>query len=138
MVKLEEVTDEHFTAENEEEWDTDDESDASSITSSIPDESLLERLSALRDIVPARRRAQLSSAIDTSSSWLGSGLMVGGKAMWVLSTSALLLMVPWMLAYSDDQVQMEMEQTMKMQQSASEFMTPGAGAVPADGEKSAL
>lgn len=46
--------------------------------------------------------------------------MLGGKTLWVVSTSALLLGVPWALAWSEEQQMMEMEREMKMQQSANE------------------
>lgn len=53
----------------------------------------------------------------------------GGKALWVVSTSALLLGVPWALAYAEEQQMIEMEREMKMQQQANEVLTAqGAGA----------
>ena len=55
---------------------------------------------------------------------------MGGKTLWVVSTSALLLGVPWALAFSEEQQVQEMEREMRMQQSANEvFMvyTPRRG-----------
>ena len=46
--------------------------------------------------------------------------MLGGKTLWVVSTSALLLGVPWALAWKDEQAQVEMEKEMMMQQNANE------------------
>ncbi len=46
--------------------------------------------------------------------------MLGGKSLWVVSTSALLLGVPWALAWMEEASVMEMEKEMKMQQSANE------------------
>jgi len=132
MVKLEEVLDEEFTRpqdgpiDDENDWDTDStDSDAESEISLAPDESLYERLSALQDIVPASARRKITSTVSTTSSWLKSGLLLGGKTLWVVSTSALLLGVPWALAYSEEQQMVEMEREMKMQQSASEILAPG-------------
>lgn len=132
MVKLEEVLDEEFTRpqdgplDDENDWDTDStDSDAESEISLAPDESLYERLSALQDIVPASTRRKITSTVSTTSSWLKSGLLLGGKTLWVVSTSALLLGVPWALAYSEEQQMVEMEREMKMQQSASEILAPG-------------
>lgn len=71
-------------------------------------------------MIPARRRAQISSSVDRVSSWVGSSLTWSGKALWVISTSALLLGVPWALAYADDQQMAEIEGQMAMQQKASE------------------
>ncbi|XTI83777.1 mitochondrial import receptor subunit tom-22 [Cenococcum geophilum] len=127
MVKLEEVIDEEFTRsqegplEGEDDWDTDTDSDAESDISSVaPDESLYERLTALQDIVPASYRRSLSNGVASATSWVRSGLMMGGKTLWVVSTSALLLGVPWALAYAEEQQVAEMEREMKMQQSANE------------------
>ena len=43
---------------------------------------------------------------------------MGGKTLWVVSTSALLLGVPWALAFSEEQQVQEMEREMRMQQNA--------------------
>jgi import receptor subunit TOM22 len=114
MVKLEEVMDEEFVREQEgphddDEWDTDSESDTSSIHSVQPDESLYERILALQDMIPASTRRSVSSKANTISSWFKSGLNMGGKTLWVVSTSALLLGVPWALAYSEEQMIVEQE-----------------------------
>ncbi|KAH9867164.1 hypothetical protein IAQ61_007756 [Plenodomus lingam] len=114
MVKLEEVLDEEFIREQEgphddDDWDTDSESDTSSIHSLQPDETLYERILALQDMIPASTRRSISSKTNTLTSWLKSGLFMGGKTLWVVSTSALLLGVPWALAYSEEQMIVEQE-----------------------------
>ncbi|KAF2432710.1 mitochondrial import translocase, subunit Tom22 [Tothia fuscella] len=146
MVKLEEVPDEELVVNQDgpvggdDDWDTSSESDQSETSSLASDdlthESLYERLTALQDILPPSQRKLLTRAVDTSSAWLKTGLTLSGKALWVVSTSALLLGVPWALAYAEEQQMVEMEREMKMQQSASELLTPGAstqqqGAQPA-------
>ncbi|KAF2000886.1 mitochondrial import translocase, subunit Tom22 [Amniculicola lignicola CBS 123094] len=144
MVKLEEVIDEAFLREqegpneNEDDWDTDSDSDNSSIASITPDETLYERILALQDIIPASYRRSVNSKVSTATSWVKSGLSMGGKTLWVISTSALLLGVPWALAYSEEQQMMEMDREMQMQQQANQFMTPGAGGAPVPGAKPAL
>ncbi|KAH6625296.1 mitochondrial outer membrane translocase complex, subunit Tom22 [Boeremia exigua] len=132
MVKLEEVMDEEFVREqegphDEDEWDTDSESDLESENSFVADETLYERITALKDIVPASTRRSLQSKYDTVTSWTKSGLLFGGKTLWVISTSALLLGVPWALAYSEEQMIVEQERAEMMNQRAqNEFMAPGA------------
>ena len=42
--------------------------------------------------------------------------MMGGKTLWVVSTSALLLGVPWALAYGEEQMIIEQERAEIMQQ----------------------
>jgi import receptor subunit TOM22 len=145
MVKLEEVMDEEFVREqegphDEDEWDTDSgtspstpiyinppsnriantpaESDLESESSFIADETLYERITALKDIVPASTRRSLSSKYEAITSWTKSGLLFGGKTLWVVSTSALLLGVPWALAYSEEQMIVEQERAEMMNQRA--------------------
>ncbi|KAK3064162.1 hypothetical protein LTS18_009657 [Coniosporium uncinatum] len=128
MVKLEEVDDEEFVKEqpgpqDEDDWDTDDEDDVSEpADDAIDDETLLDRITALKDIVPASTRRQLVSTTNTAYSYLSTGAAWGGKALWIVSTSALLLGVPWALAYAEEQQMIEMEREMKMQQQAGAML----------------
>ncbi|KAH7132206.1 mitochondrial outer membrane translocase complex, subunit Tom22 [Dendryphion nanum] len=143
MVKLEEVIDEAFLRDqegplDEEDWDTDSESDASSIASVAPDETFYERLSALQDIIPAATRRSFNNKISAAQSWVKSGLFLGGKTLWVVSTSALLLGVPWALAYSEEQMVMEQEREMQLAQRTNDFLTPGAQPAGAQGAQAAL
>lgn len=84
------------------------------------DESLLDRIYALKDIVPPTYRKRMSNVAETSYSWATSVASFSGKSLWVISTSALLLGVPWALAFSEEQQVQEMEREMRMQQSANE------------------
>lgn len=78
-------------------------------------------------MIPASTRRSISSKVSTTSSWIKSGLFMGGKTLWVVSTSALLLGVPWALAYSEEQMIVEQERAELMAQRAqNEFMVPGA------------
>jgi import receptor subunit TOM22 len=97
---------------------TNAESDTSSIASAPTDETLYERILALQDMIPASTRRSLVSKVNTTSSWLKSGLFMGGKTLWVVSTSALLLGVPWALAYSEEQMIVEQERAEMMAQRA--------------------
>ncbi|KAK5000100.1 mitochondrial import receptor subunit Tom22 [Elasticomyces elasticus] len=126
MVKLEEVIDEEFTRSQpgpdaEDDWDTDSDSEISDSESDfIPDETLADRISALQDIIPPQQRKFLSSTLSTATSWLQTGIRYGGKTLWVVSTSALLLGVPWALAFAEEQQMQEMEREMRAQQGANE------------------
>ena len=51
---------------------------------------------------------------------VGSALSIGGKTLWVISSSALLLGVPWALAWGEEQQVLEMEKEMKMREMGSE------------------
>ncbi|KAJ2717188.1 mitochondrial import receptor subunit Tom22 [Coemansia spiralis] len=84
------------------------------------DESLLERLAALRDIVPARHQRAIASVASTVGYWGGLGARLAGKLTWVFTTSALLVVFP--LALESDRDKM-------MQQWENEQQQPGG--VPA-------
>ena len=84
------------------------------------DESLFDRIAALKDIVPPVYRKNLSSVTSTGYSWASKALSLGGKTLWVVSTSALLLGVPWALAFGEEQQVQEMEREMQMQRNANE------------------
>jgi import receptor subunit TOM22 len=77
-------------------------------------ETLYERLSALKDIVPPSARLQVTNTVSTVTSFAKSSIAFSGKALWILSTSAFLLGVPWALAYAEEEqyIQMEREQGM--------------------------
>ncbi|KAH9843390.1 mitochondrial import receptor subunit tom22 like protein [Teratosphaeria destructans] len=137
MVQLEEVQDEELNAqqpgpkvEDEDDWDTDDESDVSEVDDDdiLDDETLLDRLAALQDIVPPTYRKKIQNAASTGYSWASSAVSLSGKTLWVLSTSALLLGVPWALAFVEEQQVQEMEREMRMQQGAQQLLTQGAPA----------
>jgi import receptor subunit TOM22 len=53
-----------------------------------------------------------------------SGLALGGKTLWVVSTSALLLGVPWALAYSEEQMIIEQERMEMANQRAQNEVRP--------------
>ncbi|KAL1302949.1 hypothetical protein AAFC00_003268 [Neodothiora populina] len=138
MVKLEEVLDEEFNKaqvgpDADEDWDTDSDSEILSDDEddlALADESLADRIYALKDIIPPTQRKFISNTVATTTSWVGSGLKFSGQTLWVVSTSALLLGVPWALAFAEEQQLAEMEREMKMQQGANELLTAGAGAQP--------
>ena len=84
------------------------------------EETLTDRIIALRDIIPPTTRSYIYNKVDTTASWIKSGLVFSGKGLWVLSTSALLLGVPWALAFAEEQQMVEMEKEMKMRESGQE------------------
>lgn len=84
------------------------------------DESLADRLAALKDMIPPSTRSYIAGAFDSTASWVRYGLSFSGKTIFVVSTSALLLGVPWALAFAEEQQMMEMEKEMKMRESGQE------------------
>ncbi|RJE23928.1 hypothetical protein PHISCL_03744 [Aspergillus sclerotialis] len=129
MVKLQEVEDEHFVNEkpsttkdntllatdDEDEDYTDTESEISNDSDiDVESETLMERISALKDVIPPGARRQITSTVSTLASFTKSSVMFGGRSLWILSTSAFLLGVPWALAYAEEEqyIQLEREQGM--------------------------
>lgn len=51
----------------------------------------------------------------------------GGKGLWVLSTGALMMMVPFAIAFVEEQQIVEQEREMKAREGLAEGMTPGVG-----------
>lgn len=120
-VEIIENDDQYSDTESEvsEDEDYDDDDDLES-------ETLLERISAFKDIVPPQYRTQLSKFAASTYSALSSGFSLGGKGLWILTTSSLLLGVPLSLSIISEQQLVEMEREMKMSQSTNEVLAPGA------------
>ena len=125
MARLQEVEDEHFQEEQlgpkqgddgdfvdtDSEISSDDDSDDDDHTF---EESVYERLVALKDMVSPKHRSRLSHAFDKTYRFVSSGLAFGGKTMWILSASAIMICVPYALAIGEEQQMVEMEKEMKV------------------------
>ncbi|QPG93946.1 mitochondrial import receptor protein [Epichloe festucae Fl1] len=144
MVTLTEVEDEHFqTSQTGPEVDDDDFTDTDSEISNDSDydpsdETLAERLYALRDIVPPTTRGWISSRVSSLSNKAWSVLSFSGKGAWVIATSALFFGVPFALSFAEDQQLTAMEQEYNMRQTGSELLTAGAEQNTADKVGAAL
>ncbi|EEP78476.1 conserved hypothetical protein [Uncinocarpus reesii 1704] len=139
MVKLTEVEDEHFKekptttkndalllSDDEDEDYTDTESEISTDSyATLEEETLFERIAALRDIIPPSSRRKISSAVSCLTSFTKSTFSFGGKTLWVVSTSAFLLGVPWALALAEEQQYVQMEREQDMIKGANEMLAPG-------------
>lgn len=129
MVQLTEVEDEHFQNQKldyDEEDFTDTDSEISTESNYDPtEESLAERLFALRDIVPPTTRGWIWDKVESTTSMMKSTLFFAGRATWAISVSALLVGVPFALAYGEDQNMMAMEQEERMRQLGGELLTGG-------------
>ncbi|GAM88941.1 hypothetical protein ANO11243_069750 [Dothideomycetidae sp. 11243] len=135
MVKLEEVLDESFVADqpgpkDDEEWDTDSETSSiasDTLSAADDDETLLDRLAALKDIIPPSTRKNVGAKLDAASQWAAWGLRKSGSAAWIVTTSVLLVGVPWALAFAEEQ-QMDMyDRELKAQESAGQMLTQPQG-----------
>ncbi|KAJ5682384.1 Mitochondrial outer membrane translocase complex subunit Tom22 [Penicillium macrosclerotiorum] len=140
MVKLEVVEDESFTdkpmpSKNDALLVSDDEDDYSDTESEISndddndyeveEETLYERISALKDMIPPSARRTVNNSVSTLTSFTKASLSFSGKALWVISTSAFLIGVPWALAYAEEEQYIQMEREQGMIKGANEMLTPG-------------
>ncbi|KAL3423216.1 Mitochondrial import receptor subunit tom22 [Phlyctema vagabunda] len=147
MVELVEVEDESFETKqagpsDEDDYYTDTDSEISTDDEDeVPDEeTFADRLLALKDIIPPTTRTYITNTVDSTTGWIKSGLLFGGQTLFVISTSALLLGVPWALAFAEEQQVVEMEKEMRMRESGEQLLAQGntAGALDAQLGKAAL
>ncbi|SAM76902.1 related to TOM22-mitochondrial outer membrane import receptor complex subunit [Ustilago bromivora] len=155
MVRLEEVPDEETlrqqqksdaaaaaAAADDDDWEEEQDSDAESDFSDQSDvserglalkqETLWERISALRDIIPPSTRRSIASTFNTTTSYAFTGSLLAGKLVWVVTTSALLVGLPFALAVEDEsRIAAQEKEIMAQQQGAQHMMAP---ATPAQGQ----
>lgn len=89
----------------------------SSVSSDLADESLVDRIAALVDIVPPTTRHSISTKISkVTSAAFRTGQILGNVA-WVVATSALLIGLPLVLVLEDEAriVQQEKEDLARQQ-----------------------
>ncbi len=91
-----------------------------------PDETLAERISALKDIFPPQLRSSVVSGADALQSGCKGLAHKFGVSLWYLTTTALLLGAPLALSILHETQLSELEKEMNMQQSSSDILTPGA------------
>ncbi|KAG8858427.1 mitochondrial import receptor protein [Tulasnella sp. 330] len=116
MVKVEEVSEKDTRpyASSAASASTDSLSSVSSTASShspIESESLIDRLSALVDIVPPGTRSNIARA----AGWVTRGGKILGNVVWVVTTSALLVGLPLALSLEDEAKIMAQEREMEGQ-----------------------
>ncbi|CAH6719530.1 mitochondrial import receptor subunit Tom22p [[Candida] jaroonii] len=113
MVKLTQI-DETKEPELKEVY-TDSESDSEIEDDFNEDETLYERIVALKDIIPPEQRTNLMKISSNVSSTLNWGLSKSGNILWTLTSSILLLGVPLSLAIISETQLQEMENNLNLQ-----------------------
>ncbi|KAJ2047272.1 mitochondrial import receptor subunit Tom22 [Coemansia sp. RSA 376] len=116
--------------EDESDFDFDEEDDEF-------EETFLERVQALKDIIPIEKRRAFSSAISNISYWGTFGLHLAGKLSWVFTTSALLVVFPLALESDREKMMQQWESEQAggipggQQQPMGGMLPPGvAGSAP--------
>lgn len=119
MVKLEEVSPDHID-DIEVLSDDDNYSDYSDSDIDDEEESFLDRVAALKDIIPQKQRDSFSKGFSTVSSWSKTGATFVGKSAWVITTSMLLLVLPLALEIEKEQALVAYEKEALQQQGAAQ------------------
>ncbi|KAI5949409.1 TOM22 [Candida jiufengensis] len=117
--------------ESDSEFSDDDEDDFD-----LANETIYDRIVALKDIISPQQRdaiSKIASTVSTYSSYIASN---SGKLLWGLTSSSLLLGVPLALAILSETQLQEMEKDMSLQKSAQDVLAPGSE--DAFGEKKAI
>ncbi|KAG8166274.1 hypothetical protein KVR01_004826 [Diaporthe batatas] len=134
MVQLVEVEDEHF--QHAQEGPVEDDGDFTDTDSEISNDSdydpsqetLAERISALRDIVPPTTRAWFWNKYQATHRVVKGVIFFAGRSMWSISVSALLIGVPFALCWAEEQQVIAMEQEARMREMGADVLTAGGGA----------
>ncbi|CAG61600.1 uncharacterized protein GVI51_K09427 [Nakaseomyces glabratus] len=88
-------------------------------------ETLLDRVKALKDIIPPQHKNRICAVFSTSCSIIKSAFTRGSGLAWTLTTSALLLGVPLSLSILAEQQLIEMEKTFDLQKDANDILAQG-------------
>jgi hypothetical protein len=91
----------------------------------IPQESVWERISALKDIIPPSTRQSIVNRVSKASSYASVGLLIGGKIAWVVTTTALLVGLPYALSVEDEMRISQQERDMMSQQQGAQSVSIG-------------
>ncbi|KAJ2004616.1 mitochondrial import receptor subunit Tom22 [Coemansia thaxteri] len=124
--------DDHSSAstETDKEDNEDSDSDFDDSDDDTLDESFLERISALKDIVPIEKRRAFSSAVSNIQYWGNFGLHLAGKLGWVFSTSALLVVFPLAIASDRDKMMQQWEGEQNSMAASGGQQLPVMGGMP--------
>ena len=90
-------------------------------------ETLAERISALRDIIPPTARAWFWNKYQTTHRVVKGVIFFAGRSMWSVSVSALLIGVPFALCWAEEQQVIAMEQEARMREMGADVLTAGGG-----------
>ncbi|KAJ3207902.1 mitochondrial import receptor protein [Entophlyctis luteolus] len=120
-----------FVTEDEEYTDEEDdlEGEVGEFDNDILNETVLERLAALVDIVPATTRQRIASTMSLAVSSAKAAGAVVGKGVWVIATAALLVAVPVALEVEREGFAIGQENQQRVQASqASQLQSEVAAA----------
>lgn len=104
---------------SDDEYSSDDEDDF------YENETLCQRICALKDIIPPKQRKAIFDILSSTASIFQCTFSKGGNLLWALTTSALLLGVPLSLSILAEQQLIEMEKSFDLQGNANDILAAG-------------
>jgi mitochondrial import receptor subunit TOM22 len=124
MVDFEEIKDEFYNGtdtavDDEDEWSDESDDGDDDDEKEIASETLLDRIAALKDIIPAHQRDAIVHTLSKAYSYGTVATFIGGKAAYILITSVLMLGIPYALTLEEDRMIAEQERQMQMSQDMS-------------------
>ncbi|KAF7291596.1 Mitochondrial import receptor subunit TOM22 [Mycena chlorophos] len=92
-------------------------------------ESFIDRIAALVDIVPPTTRHAISERVYKSASLLKRGGKLAGNLVWIVTTSALLVALPLALVLEDEaKIVAQERELLEQQQGQQQMLGPGYAA----------
>lgn len=88
-------------------------------------ETLAERLYALRDIIPPTTRSWIGARFNTGARAVQNTWYYSSRTVWVVCTAALMIGVPLATCWAEDQQIEGMEREYRMREMGSELLTAG-------------
>lgn len=104
---------------------SDDEYDSEFDDEYDENETFIERIVALKDIIPPKNRQTISKFFNTTTAFMRKALSKTGSLTWAITTSALLLGVPLSLSILAEQQLIEMEKSFDLQKDANDLLSQG-------------
>ncbi|TFK73577.1 mitochondrial import translocase, subunit Tom22 [Pluteus cervinus] len=102
------------------------------------DESFLDRVAALVDIVPPTTRHSISSRVSKTASLIKRSGKIVGNIVWIVTTSALLVALPLALSLEDEaRIVAQEKEMIEQQQGAQQMMYPTQPGAAAPGQQQA-
>lgn len=114
------------TYQSDSEDDLDDEYEVKERGLALPQESVWERISALRDIIPPSTRNSIAARLSKATSYGGVAALWGGRAAWVLTTTVLLWGLPYSLAAEEEMRVQQQERDFNSQQQGAQQVSEGS------------
>jgi len=117
--------DDDFVTDDEEsvisDGDVDDEIDKEIEDAFRPeDETILDRIYALRDIIPPSTRSKICKGWKSGSNLFSKGTRFAGNVIWVVSTSAVLIGLPLAIAIENESLIVQQEREYQQQQTGAQ------------------